>query len=296
MRLLGGTSHAQAIHTLFTDLVQSVSPDGHPVTDEDAALIEQMGKDVHEKELQAQAQGNAYQHAVEKAELPWVPDDNVKHAFIWYSAAEDNTDKTLPPVWESARKIYTKLKASSNDPNQHIRWVKKVCYDKDWSAGENFSECPLDQKLPNRIKEFPTLRLYSDAGEDDFVGQRSVPEVVNFVRRIVDPPERLPSRNPPHILEERLTATGSSLMAKKGVPRIGEKVDSDERVMQLAASNVHVRHGEVVDAAVGPLLGCAGAVVFSASQQDLWQLWAAHRHARKTPVQRRRVADCSDFL
>jgi len=134
------------------------------------------------------------------AELARQPDGKVEHSFVWYSAAEEGA-KSLPRVWEEAQELWHKIKGHSKDPNVNIEWIKRECYGNGWVKGVDYNECPLDSTLPNRIKEFPTLRLYSDTGEDNFQGDRTVPELLNFVRGIVDPPELKPSVNPGDILE-----------------------------------------------------------------------------------------------
>jgi len=260
-----------------------------------------------------------YKDEVARLDLPRQPDEDVRRQFVWYSAADDNTEVTLPPVWDVAKFEYGKLKGHHPDPNQRIEWVHKNCYGRGWSKGEDYEDCPLDSKLPNHLTEFPTLRLYTDVGEDDFQGERTVPELVNFVRRTVDPPEILPSRNPPYILDAKPVAhsheKGDLLAGVFNKDQIHSRISKlesrrDELTARIQAITGGARSkaspeaahrgaslagSEVFDLGVGQLLGCAGAVFFSASRQDLRRLQASRRPPAGL-VPRSRAADCSGFL
>lgn len=231
-------------------------------------------------------------------DIPQDPARDVKHAFIWYSAAEDNTDKILEPVWQDASQLWARLKGNHPDPNQRIEWVKKVCYGQGWSKGPDYDECPLEKTLPNHLEEFPTLRLYTDSGEYDFQGDRTVPELFNFVRQNVDPPEVHPSRNPPWILEDRPAGRNPFKIATS---RSGSASD----VPQDPAAGINsAREAPDIPSAVpgppaasglGPALGCGASVILSAHHRDLRLRWTSCRHPRRLLRQRSRSGH-SDFL
>mmetsp|Transcript_28145 Transcript_28145/g.51143 ORF Transcript_28145/g.51143 Transcript_28145/m.51143 type:complete len:330 (-) Transcript_28145:63-1052(-) len=217
-----------------------------------------------------------YLKASERLE-DWVPPDRFMSGppwkFVWYSSAEDYPNsELLDPVWKEASQIWQHFKGNTPDIRLHVDWMHKDCYGPGWTRGADYDDCPntpvktkYNADHLSGLRTFPTLRLYGPMGQTDFHGQRTTQNLLNFVRKYVDPPEYHETRNPRSVIDDPPHAVDVEA-PQEGTPRPPpQPVEPTQSALERTGTSD-----------MGFAVGTLGAVVVDASREELRE----RRHLR----------------